>query len=51
MPVRAFNAGQRVPADLVAPNGWASKVTRPGDTDTPAPAATQEEDAEPAGQE
>lgn len=48
MAVRAFNPGDRVPADLVEPNGWAGKVSRPDDIQAPAPAA---EDAATAGQE
>jgi hypothetical protein len=34
MPVRAFVAGDHVPADLVEPNGWAGMVDYP---DAPAP--------------
>jgi hypothetical protein len=49
MPVRAFNAGDRVPADLVIPNGWAAQVRHPDDDPDPAPAATT--DATTAGQE
>jgi hypothetical protein len=50
MPVRAFNPGDRVPADLMAPNGWVPTdlVRHPDDPD-PAPAATT--DATTAGQE
>jgi hypothetical protein len=46
MPVRAFNAGAHVPADLVEPNGWTALVRHPDD---PAPAANT--DATTAGQE
>jgi hypothetical protein len=48
MPVRAFNAGSRVPADLVEKNGWTSQVVHPDDLTDPAPADT---DATAAGQE
>jgi hypothetical protein len=49
MPVRAFNAGSRVPADLVEKNGWTNQVVHPDDLTQPAPAATT--DATAAGQE
>jgi hypothetical protein len=39
MPVAAYRAGDKVPPDLVASNGWADKV-RPLDALTPAPVET-----------
>lgn len=50
MAVRAFNAGDRVPADLVEPNGWTAYVRHPDDDPDPAPAANAS-DATTAGQE
>lgn len=43
-PARAFNAGDRVPADLVAVNGWGRGVKVPDDYEPPAPAAQPTDD-------